>query len=79
MKTTIDIADALLLKAKQVAAQRRSTLRALIEEGLARVLETPADVEPFRLRNATVDGHGAKGWHDLTDDQRTAAMYGDVA
>jgi hypothetical protein len=79
MKTTIDISDALLLRAKQVAAQRRSTLRSLIEEGLSRVLESPVDAEPFRLRNATVDGRGAKGWHELTDDQRTTAMYGDLA
>jgi len=38
MKTTIDIADALLLEAKQVAADRGQTLRELIEEGLRTTL-----------------------------------------
>lgn len=34
MKTTIDIADALLIEAKQAAAARGETLRELVEEGL---------------------------------------------
>jgi hypothetical protein len=77
MKTTLDIADGLLTEAKRVAAQRRITLRALVEEALERVLFAEAHETGFRLRDSTVDGRGAGGWHGLTDDQRTAAMYGD--
>ncbi len=78
MKTTLDIADGLLIEAKRVAAQRRITLRALVEEALERALFAEAHETGFRLRDSTVDGKGAGGWHELTDDQRTAAMYGDA-
>lgn len=39
MKTPIDIADDLLLRAKREAEASRTTLRSLIEEGLRPVLE----------------------------------------
>jgi len=39
MKTTVEISDALLEAAKAEAAQRGTTLRSLLEEGLRRVLE----------------------------------------
>lgn len=38
MKTTIDISDALFASSKTLAQQRQTTLRALIEDGLRRVL-----------------------------------------
>lgn len=36
MKTTLDIADDLLIEAKAVAARRRTTLKALVEHALQR-------------------------------------------
>ena len=39
MKTTIDVADALLEEARQVAAHDRTTLKELVQEGLRRVLD----------------------------------------
>lgn len=51
MKTTIDIADALLLDAKRAAAERGETLRELVEEGLrmtlSRLREAPAATYQF--------------------------------
>ena len=57
MKTTIDISDPLLRKARSVAAKRRTTLRALVEQGLRQVVaEKPA--KPFKLRDARYGGGG---------------------
>lgn len=39
MKTTIDIADDVLARAKKLAARRKTTLKSLAEEGLRLVLE----------------------------------------
>ncbi|UCC75085.1 MAG: DUF2191 domain-containing protein [Gemmatimonadota bacterium] len=58
MKTTVDIADALLAAAKKVAAEERTTLRALIEEGLRSVLERRQKRGGFRLRRASFRGNG---------------------
>ena len=38
MKTTIDISDSLLEKARRVAASRGTTVKALVEAGLRQVL-----------------------------------------
>jgi hypothetical protein len=72
MKTTIEIADPLLRRAKAVATEEGLTLRALVEEGLRAALEARGSVvsKPFRLR----DGSFAKGaglqpgvrWTDLS-------------
>ncbi len=41
MKITIEVADALFKSAKQLAQRNQTTLRALIEDGLRRVLNDP--------------------------------------
>jgi hypothetical protein len=58
MKTTIDISDALFATAKDVARRRQTSLRALIEEGLRRVLsEANNQARPaFKLKDARVHG-----------------------
>ena len=66
MKTTIDISDGLLARAKRLATKRRTTIRALVEEGLRNVLKAEA-VTPFELRDASF--HGGT-W--LQDDFRDA-------
>ncbi len=58
MKTTIEIADALLDEAKRVAANEDTTLRTLMEEGLRRALAERKQRRKFRLRRASFKGRG---------------------
>lgn len=59
MKTTIDLPDALLADARRVASREKTTLRALMEEGLREALRRrKAKPEPFRLRDASFQGEG---------------------
>ena len=49
MKTTIDLPEELLHRAKVAAAERRTTLKELVFQGLAHVIEHPvADAEARR-------------------------------
>jgi Arc/MetJ family transcription regulator len=65
MKTTIEISDALLKAAKRAARARGLTLKALVEDGLRRVLREDQSAKEFRLRRETFgprDGEeGASG------------------
>ena len=58
MKTTIDIADPLLDEARQFAASQGTTVRALAESGLRRVLADQPSASAFRLRRITFKGDG---------------------
>jgi hypothetical protein len=72
MKTTVDIADDLLSRAKAVAARDKTTLRALIERGLRVVLEERRRSKPFKLRDASVGGQRLQpgirigAWSEIT-------------
>ena len=59
MKTTIEIADALLAEARKVADREGTTLRALVEEGLREILRSRGEgVSPFQLNLVTFAGDG---------------------
>lgn len=72
MKTTVEISDALLEAAKRHAAERGTTLRAILEEGLRSVVESARE-EAFTLREASVGGQGLHpdveegGWARLAE------------
>jgi len=59
MKTTIDIADELLLRAKERARMRHITLRQLMEDALAVELERKEEGEVPSM--VVVDGAGLVG------------------
>lgn len=58
MKTTIDITDSLMIEAREVAHQEGTTFRALVEEGLRRVLDDRRSRSRFRLRAVSFRGEG---------------------
>jgi len=77
MKTTVDIADDLLLRAKQEAEASKTTLRSLIEAGLREVLGRRSAAKRPRVKPVTFRGKGlqpefrGKGWDAIRD-----AIYG---
>ena len=75
MKTTIDIPDALLERAKQEASRQGTTLRDLVERGLTLVVKSAAQPPAFVLRAASINGQGATEWQTLSADDRVAQMY----
>ncbi len=73
MKTTVEIADPLLDEAKAVAAREDTTVRALIEEGLRRVLAERNKRKSFKFRPVTFGGQGVApglgegSWEQIRD------------
>jgi Arc/MetJ family transcription regulator len=59
MKTTVDINDALLQQAKQLAAEREQTLKSILEAALRKFLDdNHAASTPFKLRKHSFQGRG---------------------
>ena len=58
MKTTVHIADALLEEARKIAAQEHTTVKAMIEEGLRRIIADRKRKKAFHLRKVTFKGNG---------------------
>jgi hypothetical protein len=77
MKTTLEIQDALLERAKRHAKRVQRPLRAIVEEGLRRVLDEHSTHEAYVLPDASVGDHRASdpleqlSWQDLR-----AEIYG---
>jgi hypothetical protein len=65
MKTTIDIADDVLERAKQLAAERKTTLKSLAEEGLRLILEQGVS-NAVVIKPVVTGGNGLR--HGLPDD-----------
>jgi hypothetical protein len=77
MKTTIDIADSLLVEAKALAAQEGTTVRSLVEEGLRLALARHQEGSAFTLREASFRGTGVRPDVSLERwDEIRALVYG---
>ena len=74
MKTTIDITDALLERARKHAQRSGTSLRALVEEGLRRVLSEERAKPKYVLPDRSVGKPGGRdplesmSWQDLRDE-----------
>ena len=73
MKTTIEISEPLLNQARRMATRQGTTLRALVEEGLRKVVAEKRRPEGFHLRRASFRGQGLQpeaagsGWDRLRE------------
>lgn len=74
MKTTFDLPEALLVRAKRYARQTGKPVRFLVEEGLRRVLDEQPPSEKYQLPDRSVGKAGATNplerfsWQDLRDE-----------
>lgn len=76
MKTTIELSDDLAKKAKAFAAQKKMTLRAVIEQGIRQVLKDEHTNSRFTLRDASVDGRGLNAaFRDADWDTLRSEIY----
>lgn len=66
MKTTIDIADDVLTRAKQLAYREKTTLKVLAEEGLRLVLERRRQPSGVKIEPVVFTGNGLQA--GLPDD-----------
>ncbi len=78
MKTTLDIKDDLLLRAKKLAKRRGRPLRAIVEDSLRLALSNSQEVPAYQLPDLSVGRAGALDplelltWQDLR-----ATIYGE--
>lgn len=80
MKTTLDINDQLLADAKTLAAQQRTSLTRLIEEGLQLRLRTQAAPQRGKLRLPVFKGRGGLAAEvDPLSNKAMLAALGDDA
>lgn len=74
MKTTIEIADDIFARAQRLARNRKTTFRALTEEGLRLVLkQAQADGRPWRWKPVTARGELTEefkhaNWEKIRDE-----------
>lgn len=71
MKTTIQIPDSLFEEARKLAQRDRTTLKALVEQGLRQVIAQRKRSSGFRLRDASFKGEGL-------NPQRVAASWEEI-
>jgi len=76
MKTTIELPDALLAQARRYVASRNMTMKALIEQGLRKVMAEKQMAPKFTLRDGSVKGNGlTPEFQNATWEQLRDAIY----
>ena len=74
MKTTVDLPESLLNRARQIASRRGTTIDVLIEESLLRLVAELERAKSVRLEHVTFGGYGLspelKGatWSEILDE-----------
>lgn len=76
MKTTIEIAPAILERGKRLAREEHVTLRALVEEGLRNVIDARERKSAFKLRRIHFTGGGFREeFESASWDRIRGAIY----
>jgi hypothetical protein len=76
MKTTIDIADNILERSRQLAKKKKTTLRDLVEEGLLLVIDQNSKAANVEIRPVTVKGNGlSEAFRNASWEQIRQAAY----
>lgn len=76
MKTTIEIADGLLEKARKRAEQDGTTLREVVQAALRHFLGAPQPKRKFKLKDGSFKGNGLQPGVDIRDwDQIRGIIY----
>lgn len=76
MKTTIEIAPAILEHGKRLARERGMTLRALVEEGLQKAIEERERKPAFKLKRIAFTGGGFReGFEEASWGRIRDAIY----
>ena len=76
VKTTIDIHDELLVRAKNHAKARGCTLRSVVEDGLRRVLTETPPAAPYKLEDHSFgDPNGPNPLEHYTWDELRDIIY----
>ena len=60
MKTTVHIPDGLFADIQEIASREKTTLKALVQDGLQQVVANRKRRKPFRLRDASIAGTGLR-------------------
>lgn len=74
MKTTIDISDHLLQRAKKLAREENTSLKELTEQGLAIVIEKHISRTPYVVKPVVFNGQGlspefkGKSWAEIKQE-----------
>lgn len=78
MKTTLVISDHLLLRAKDLARRRKTSLRSLTEAGLRHILDEEEGRERFSAEPVTFGGRGLQEeFRDASWKEIRNAAYGE--
>jgi hypothetical protein len=76
MRTTIEINESLARQVRALMAERKTTLRALVEEGLRLVVEESKSASAFRMRDASAgEGGLAEGVDDASWETLSRFLY----
>ncbi|MDR2991529.1 MAG: type II toxin-antitoxin system VapB family antitoxin [Burkholderiaceae bacterium] len=76
MKTTIELPDALFAQARRYASARSMTMKALVEQGLRKVMAEKKDAPKFKLRDGSFKGNGlTPEFQNATWEQFRDAIY----